>query len=234
MEKMFLSLVAVGVFFSMGAQASPVEVSANLTKIYAPEGFDSNDNVQIVGEGYYPNSCYRPAKTSVTVDKKTKTIVVESTAYRYDGMCLQVILPFDQVLDIGVLGEGDYSVIRANKPDAIGKLRIAKATTVSADDFLYAPVDQAFLSQGGGRKVISLTGQFPVSCMKMKKVLKDIQTDVIVLQPVVEMDSSQECIDGQFAFQANVDVSNIKSGKYLIHVRSMNGKAINSIVSVRP
>ena len=65
-----------------------------------PDGFVSNDTAQIVGEGMFSNSCYRHAETTVRVDHVNKTIHVGPVAYKYNGYCLQVILPFDRVVDV--------------------------------------------------------------------------------------------------------------------------------------
>lgn len=231
------NLIVLAAFFSLisfNAHAeSPGRVGVNFNRVYVPEGFDSNDNVQFVGEGLFANSCYRPAQTKVTVDDTTKTITVSPAAYEYEGLCLQVILPFDRVVDVGILKGGDYTILRANSNEELGELHVNQATTRSADDFLYAPVEQAYLHQKNGKKTIYLTGQFPMDCMKLQEVKATINKDVIVLQPIAAMNEGASCKQGQFPFEASVDVSTASKGRYLIHVRSMNGKAVNSLVDIR-
>lgn len=231
------NLIILAALFSLihfNAHADgPGRVGVSFNKVYVPEGFDSNDNVQFVGEGFFANSCYRPAQTNITVNEQTKTIFVSPAAYEYEGLCLQVILPFDRVVDVGILKEGDYTIRRLKSEEELGQLHVDRATTRSADDFLYAPVEQAYLHQKDGKKTIYLTGQFPMDCMKLQEVKATINKDVIVLQPIVQMDEEAHCKQGQFPFEASIDVSSATKGRYLIHVRSMNGKAVNSLVDVR-
>ncbi len=211
------------------ADHTPTKVSVNFGKIYAPGGFDDNDNVQIVGEGLFSDSCYRYAETSVRVDHKTKTIKVRPVAYKYPGYCLQVILPFDRVLDVGILQKGTYTVVQESDSQHLGQVDILATKNKEPDDFMYAPISQAFFQSGG----LSLMGDFPTSCMKLKEVKAQVQSDVLVIQPIVEIDSSIPCVEGKYHFETVTDVSDVKPGRYLLHVRSMNGKAVNSLVDVQ-
>lgn len=233
MKSLFILSALISLVSFNAVADSPSRVGVSFNRVYVPEGFDSNDNVQFVGEGFFANSCYRPAQTTVKVDEKAKTITVSPVAYEYEGLCLQVILPFDRVVDLGPLPAGDYTIVREKSNEELGQVNVAQATTRSADDFLYAPVEQAYLHQKNGKKTVYLTGQFPISCMKLQEVKAEISNDVIVLQPIVEMGEYTKCTHGKFPFEAAVDVSSATKGRYLIHVRSMNGKAINSLVDIR-
>ena len=60
MNHFSFALISALVFInsiSFEAQAQPVKVPAYFQKMYIPGGFDSNDQIQIVGEGTFSNSC---------------------------------------------------------------------------------------------------------------------------------------------------------------------------------
>jgi hypothetical protein len=240
-KSLTLALVAFAVAASIAepsiarAQA-PTKIPALYKKAYVPFGFDDNDQVQIVGEGMFKNTCYRASETTVKVDEASHVITVSPTAYEYKGMCAQMVLPFDRVVELGVLSVGDWSIVQIDGSQ-IGHVQIAKALTKSPDDYLYAPISQAFFHQKDKTSEFILDGNFPNSCMAIDHVKITAQNDVIVIQPIAKMlDRSADgsaCHDGSFHFDSVSKLDNVAAGRYLMHVRSMNGKAVNSLVDVR-
>jgi len=210
----------------------PTKVSISFNKIYVPDDFDSNDNVQVIGEGWYANSCFREAETEVKIDHKSKVIYLDPKAYKYDGMCLMLILPFDRVLNLGMLKVGTYTVFQNNSKSILGQVRIREAKTSQPDDHMYAPISQAFFDSKDGANTATLSGTFPLRCLKLKEVQSHIQKDVIVVLPIAEVERSIPCDQGRYPFEASSDLGPISSGHYLFHVRSMNGRSINSVVDV--
>lgn len=235
MKLFFAGLVAVFMFSAVKATAddAPTKVKVNFGKIYVAQGFDSNDKVQIVGEGLYTNGCYRNAETKVRIDHDQKIVSLTPFAYKYDGLCIQVILPFDRVVDVGILKAGTYKVKVEGQSNFLGDLTTTVAATKNPDDFNYAPISQAFFRHSGESNVVSLTGEFPSSCMSLKEVKFDVQPDVLVVQPIAQMEERTDCKEGRFYFEKDMEVGPMKSGRYLLHVRSMNGKAINNLVEVQ-
>lgn len=215
------------------AQVDPVLAPTSFQKIYFPTGFDSNDHVQIVGEGLFPDSCYKPAPAEVKVDEKNKMIVLAPRAYHYQGLyCLQYIVKYDRVVDLGILKAGKWKIFQGNPAVALGEIDIRQATTDAPDDYLYAPVSQAFFHQTNAKKEVLLTGEFTNDCMVLDRVLVNFEKEAIVLQPVARIETRSNCQQGQFPFTHNVDVNTLNQGRYLLHVRSMNGNAINTLVDV--
>ena len=228
-----ISLIAFAFVMSTYANShQPKQVPIGFEKLYVANGFDDNDNVQLVGEGYFPDSCYRSADVKATVDHVKKIVRVKTTAFLYEGICLTVILPFDRVVDLGILNAGIYKVVRDIDSVEIGRVGIKASLTKDADDYLYAPVSQAFFLARDHSNKVSLTGDFPSSCMRLKEVRHIVQPDVLVIQPIAEIDPKVKCAHGKFHFETTLEIGEMKSGRYLLHVRSMNGKAINSLVDV--
>lgn len=211
------------------AQTDPVRVAATYTKMYAVDGYDSNDHIQLVGEGMFRNTCYRHAETSVAVDEATKVITVGPVAYEYPGYCLQVVLPFQRVIDVGLLKAGKWT-IQQGAGMKIGELNVVLAKTNSADDYLYAPISQAFFRQAGGNSEVILSGEFSNDCMTLDYEKVSIQPSAIVIQPVAKMDNRLGCKQGKFPFTRVVPITGLAAGRYLLHVRSTGGNALNSLV----
>ena len=212
---------------------SPKLVPVAYEKVYIPIGFDNNDNVQIVATGEFAHACYRQAETKVTIDSAKKVITLEPAAYLYNGLCIQVVLPFERVINLGVLPSvGTYKIVQRANSKVMGQLSVKQALRSEPDDYLYAPITQAYLHGEGARSEIRLNGYFPSTCMSMDQVKVDIQPEVIVVQPIAKMDNRADCKAAHTPFEQVIPVDIQKQGKYLLHVRSMNGNAINQLVDV--
>lgn len=210
----------------------PVLKPATFQKIYVPAGFDSNDHIQIVGEGLFNNTCYRPAPTTVHIDENMHQVLIGPVAYEYPGFCTQVILPFQRTIDIGLLKAGVWEVVQQADGTKLGSINVKPATTAMADDFDYAPISQAFFQKDAHSARILLTGHFLSSCMSLEDVKLSVETDVIVVQPIVKIEERNDCVEDQFPFSTWVALDFLKPQRYLIHVRSMNGNAINNLIDV--
>ena len=232
MKRLFASALSLIALTATGhASAEPVRVESTFNKVYVPDGFDSNDAVQIVGEGLFRNTCYRPAKTDISIDHEKQIVHVGPAAYEYSGFCLQVILPYNRVVDIGMLKAGDWTIVQGAQGEKIGEIKVRKAFTSSPDDYLYAPVTQAFYKQRGAVSEIMITGEFTNDCITLDHVKTSVANDVIVLQPIAKVRNGN-CREGAFGFSKLVKLDLLPKGKHLLHVRSMNGNAINTLINV--
>lgn len=229
-------MVAIAMLASSTGQATPldgpIKVGVPFNHAYIPDGFDDNDVVQFVAEGLFTNSCYRQTQPTVDVDHESRVISVGPVAYKYEGFCLQVVLPFDRVIDVGVLKAGRYKVVQSAERKVLGEIDVKPASTIAPDDHLYAPVSQAYVRSRGSKSNVYLSGNFPVSCMKIKEIRTLIQNEVLALQPIAEIDPSVPCQAGVFPFETRAESGPMTTGRYLLHVRSLNGKAINSLFDV--
>lgn len=218
------------------AQSNPVQpsiVESLFHTGYLPNGFDTNDYVQIVGEGTYSNTCFRPAAYDIRVDHPAKKVFVTPKAYKYDGMCLMMMVPYSQVINLGMLKAGNYQVVQQGETNySMGNIAIRVAANSSADDFLYAPINQAYWQHGSNVSKITLTGEFSNTCWKYVETRVDVQKNVIVVQPVSEMREGMPCINKVVPFKKEFLMPNLPKGRYLLHVRSTNAKSVNNLVDV--
>ncbi len=232
----FLTVFTTAMVFagapSIGLSASPTIETVTFDRIYVPVGFDSNDNIEFVGEGRFENGCYRPLAPKTEIDLANKIITVGPLAYKYPGLCVQVILPFSRVVEVGVLPAGEYRILQKGTGRELGKLGVTEARRVEPDNFLYAPVSQAFFDQNQAQAEIRLKGNLPVPCMKFEEIKTTITNNVIVVQPIVRFADPGECSTDPLTYSKIIPVGDISAGRYLLHIRSMNGASVNTLVDV--
>lgn len=238
---LFAGLMAAGTLVASNANAQtaplpsePTKVPAAYEKAYIPVGFDSNDQVEVTLEGRFSSSCWRPADIQVAVDHDKKEAYIGPAAYKYPQLlCAQMVLPFDRTVNLGLLQKGDYKLIQATDGKVLGTIPVKQATTDAPDDYLYAPVSQAYFKGGVGGGRLTIAGNYPNNCMMVDQVKIDVQPDVIVVQPIAKIEKRRDCKDGSFPFTNTTMLNFMKSGHYLLHVRSMNSKSINNLVDVK-
>lgn len=208
-------------------------------RVFIPPGFDDNDNAQVVLKGNYPNTCFKTAPATAQVDRVAKKIVIQNQAYYNQSCwCLFVLVPYVQSVDIGILEAGSYSLFLEDKQKNLhpaGTLPVAIGTGPGQDDFLYAPIEDAFVnpttSGAPSPRTLTLTGTFTSDCMSIKEVRTFYRAqNVIEVLPMLDIKSGVACKDTSVPFQRVVKLNVPWSGSTLIHVRSMNGKAINKVV----
>jgi hypothetical protein len=227
----FLILAAFALNASADAFPKVVPVAVNTG--YIPVGFDTNDNSQLVAEGLFANTCYKAINPKVKVDHDQKTIRVYPRALKYKGICLQMVVPFHKEIDVGLLRAGTYKVLSVMEKEEkqIGDMQVAIATNESPDDFLYAPVSQAYFGKENDKYYVTISGMFPQTCYQMREVVVRVQSNVLVIQPIAEK-TDEVCEERLKPYSETVEVKNVTPGRYLLHVRSLNGKAVNNLVDV--
>lgn len=256
--KMFKGILKVLVCFSAMAlaQAQPAKADASFEalqpalipitpdRIFAPLGFDDNDNVQVVLDGELADTCYKLGPTQFKLDAVRQRIYVQQQAYYYPGAwCAQVRVPYVQTLNLGILPAGQYELVVQTEDGTVkpaASLPVSLSATRSPDDHLYAPVTEAYLEKSLGALegrdsfyTLYISGQFNNSCMKFKDVKMNVrQNNVIEVLPIVEMDSSRGCTQIMTDFNVGVSLKSVPKGRYLLHIRSLNGQSLNRIVDL--
>ena len=98
--------------FSSGAMAKDGDVNDKvipINDVYIPSGFDSASDAFLVVNGLFPNSCYR--LKNVKVEHIGAALHEVSTfAGVTSGMCLTVMVPFHQEVQLGKLAVGEHKI----------------------------------------------------------------------------------------------------------------------------
>ncbi len=212
------------------AWAQPEIVPAPVTHLYVPAGFDSNDTVEVVVTGNFPNSCY--SRNEVKVDVRDEEIVVNVSAATHEKTfptirCSDMLVPFKEVVHIGNLQGGDYKITVNNR--LRDTLRVVEATSNSVDENLYAAIE--WVEEKGGNNVV-LHGWRYSNCIDIDRVeVKSNGKDTLAILPVMKR-LTDFCPMKMMPVQypVKLDLSSLTMRQPLLHVRTMDGKSVNAIL----
>lgn len=228
-------LATCGLVVAETSPHAPKTVQTALTKAYIPMGFDDNDRIQIAVAGTFKNTCYKVGPHALKVDSEKKTITVQQEAYLYSGVCLQMLVPFSQIIDVGIIPSGDYRVVDAQSGAELAQLPVTEGSNPGPDDFTYAPINDAYVFTDAetGRHVLALTGSFGDRCSDFEDIKVNVANDVIIVQPVIARNTNLSCAPEKVRFLKTVTLNEkVGTGMYMLHVRSLNGQAINKLVDL--
>jgi hypothetical protein len=224
---------------AMSESPSVTREPAPVEKVFVPQGFDNNDNVEVVIQGRFPNACMKTGPVSKTIDPATRTIALKPEVYVYRGEpCAQVIVPFVQRVTFGTLPEGEWKIIVEGMPSISPlPLVIEKARSAAPDDFLYAPVDEVVLLPGtlGSRQKLVISGNWPQlqasGCFALVEIRTHLGSDnTLVVQPISQILPASRCprqASRKRVFQGSVLLEKPLLNDSLIHVRTLNGESLN-------
>lgn len=240
--RMVLKNLMVSGFVSMATLAHADDippqgrvVTVAISEVFVPNGFDDNDEVEVVLDGQLPDSCYRLAHNEVKYDAARGRYVVFQFARRYPGICLPATVPFFISATLGVVPQGDFDVqtVGAEK----SKLTVKEASSAGPDDYTYAPVDSVSVERDAVKNQYFgvLRGRFTNSCMQLGDLHITNSGKTIEVQPVLGMRDADDCQAVEIPFSHKFALpEDISEGRHLLHVRSLNGKAANTVFSVYP
>ena len=214
------------------AQASvPTKILTPVKHVYSPKGFDSNDQVEVIVSGYLPNLCHNSPQTNVEVEGNKINITVSSLKYSLSNpFCPQVLVPFVEAVKVGVLKEGNYRVNVNEKSlyEQKAHINVAKATTKSVDDFMYANVE--YVDKNKEEKTVTLKGYNPSDCFVLDgvKFISNGKDTYSVLPKLKQVAQFCATLETPFSYTVKVP-SELNRDQVLLHVRSMNGKSVNAL-----
>ena len=58
----------------------PAKAPAPVQKVFVPQGFDDNDNVEVILHGHFPNSCMKSGPVDVSVNPDSHVISIKSSS----------------------------------------------------------------------------------------------------------------------------------------------------------
>lgn len=220
--------------YTTSVNASPEElVEIEPLAIYIPNGFDDNDDIVAIVDGYLPDTCYRLRPAIVTVDSSTQQILIRQRAVRFPGPCLDVTIPYSAVVHLGTLTPGKYKV--ASKNSETGEvLDVKRSANPGPDDYLYAPVDTAQIEVTPPSKVqVHLYGRFTNTCLRIKEIKVIHSGKTLEVLPIMhklnKMESGEACENKEVRFDQVENLPEVGPGRYLVHVRSLNGQSVNEV-----
>ena len=214
-----------------GLASTPVEVLVPIDHIYSPNGFDSNDNTEVIVEGRLPNLCHKSPWSKVEVKPGKIEITVSALKYEDNNpFCVPMEVPFIQPVSVGLLNKGNYDIVVNGKSiyEQKGAISIAELQTPAADDFIYANV--AYVEKEEGSRMVKLKGYTPSDCLNWDEVkFVSNGTDTLAVLPKMKQIYST-CPMKMVPFEKEIEVPKVLDRKsVLLHVRVMDGKSVNTL-----
>ncbi|MDD4976310.1 MAG: hypothetical protein PHY93_18270 [Bacteriovorax sp.] len=234
MKNKNIKLIAALALIPVLSMAAPISYEANVPvdHVFTPAGFDSNDNTEVVVTGFLPNLCYKAPKSTVSV--KDGKISVSLTAMKNQmgmGFCADVIVPYIEYVNIGLLDKGKYQIAVNEKStwEKKSNITISEASSSSIDETIYANVDEIVRGDEGSRKV-ALKGYNPSDCFELKEIIiVDNGVDTYSVLPKMKQVKTF-CPKKMIPFTYEFEVpEKLEAEKVLLHVRVMDGRSVNAL-----
>lgn len=241
--KILRNLLAPGAaILPMLAKAETPSVSrepAPVERVFVPQGFDDNDNAEVIIQGRFPNACMKTGPVGAKIDLQSQTITLKPEVFVYRGEpCAQVVVPFTQRVTFGTLTAGHWKIVVDQMPSINPlPLIVKRAQSATPDEFLYAPVEEVVLLPAGlsNRQKIVISGNWPQfqgrGCFSLKEIRTRLGSDnTLVVLPIAEILPPEQCSPvstRKRVFQGSVVLDKQLNSDSLIHVRTLNGESLN-------
>lgn len=234
------------------ASANGTLMEVPVEALLAPsEGYDDNDNVQVVLHGLLPNVCYTLGKYEVipahSGDDGGKMRIKQYAIRNTESICaegamlpphLNMAVPFVTEISLGQLPAGNYhfEYLRADSGTGLRALNISSAPVPTVDSLPYAAVTN-LISQdviGAGEELsVTLTGVLNSTCTELDpEVSYRKLEDVYIILPTIRVKPGVLCAQILIPFEVPLKLGRPEVGHYLVHARSMNGKSVNRVIEV--
>ena len=102
------SLLMILPLTSQASSPQEKEVVLSISDAYIPGGFSSESDAFVIVNGLFPNGCYRWKRSDVQHEGNIHE--VRSVASVSQGMCIMVLVPFTQEVQLGKLTAGEHKV----------------------------------------------------------------------------------------------------------------------------
>jgi hypothetical protein len=228
------SLLALTQFPNAGeavnVNVSEEEIAAD--NVFAPLGFDNNDSSELIVTGMLRNLCYKaPKATAQVIGNQIRVTVTALHVRAPGGYCAQMAVPFQEVIELGVLPSANYQVVVASQPPTTPlntSLSVVEASTSSIDDFVYASVDWIETFKDSRKAV--LHGYNPSDCYELDAVqLVSNNKDAYSVLPIMKQVNTTcplKMVPFSYEFQVPRGMT---ASQILLHTRVLNGKSVNKI-----
>lgn len=232
MKKITALLLFAALSPAFALDGIPVKKVVPVSHVFAPNGFDSNDNSEIIITGYLPNLCHKSPAAEVKIEGKKIDIKLTSLYYHESNpFCPEMIVPFTESVTLGVLDRGNYEVVVNGKSqwEHKEKVKIAGAVSNSIDEFSYAYVH--YIEKEDAQKgYVKLKGYNPSDCFELESIeyIHNGKDTYSILPKMKQVRGF--CPRKMVPFEYEWKVPNdLDRDEVLLHVRTLDGKSVNSL-----
>lgn len=250
MKKLLMSALAV---VCVGAFSHGIQSKSKVNHLFVvPEGYDDNDNVQLIVNGELLNSCYDLGQTKIMVNSKTSQIHVKQSIYQKQLRECETIetipsylnfpVKFNRTISLGQLKTGKWKVFFSSEKEGMeeeASFFIKKSENENTDNHIYASISNVFVPhlmfETKDAEVV-LSGETPNRCLSLPEDNIQIKRygNIFVLIPRLKIDPTiKKCPYMPVPMQKIVKIGELKAGTYYLQVRSLTGSAINKTFTVK-
>lgn len=213
---------------AMTANAESVQISS--TRTFAVPQFSAMEDVQIVLEGTLANSCYSLEKPAVQVSPALSRIDIQPRATLRTGACPETLVPWTQVVNLGVLPVGAYMVVVGitGQPRII---RVVPSADRQPNAPTLAPVDSVDVQVDFKTQKITATirGRLPANCSGVERVNIDDHQQSIELTAILQSpcNTSSANLLTHVPYSKTVELPARAPGRYLVAIKSLEGQTLH-------
>ncbi len=201
--------------------------------IFVPHGYIAGEHAEVLITGYLPNLCYKAPRGIVKKDgKKIYINMIANNKDVINSYCADVIVPFVETIDLGEMEKGDYQII-VNFGSPMKKVSaLSVGENLNNNREIYAAVYDIVKKEE--RNSVVLKGYHPSDCFDFKSVeIVSNGKDAYTVFPRLSQ-SRAFCPKKEIRFNYEVKLPNtLREKQILIHVKTMDGKGINTIFRPR-
>ncbi len=231
-----LLMVPLILSFQTAAFADSSVVVAPTDHIFVPKGFDNNDSVEVVVTGSFTSSCYSRNITKVSVAGAQIDISIDAIEKKdkeeSERLCALMLVPFKEVVSVGLLPAGLYTVTvnKGTKYEVVSTLMVDKTESSLIDDYTY--LDVLYIEPLEASNMYKVKGMRYSPCLELDRfeTISNNKDTISVLPIMKKVSDFCPMKMTPVVYETEIDTSSLPSAKLLLHVRTMDGKSVNTLI----
>lgn len=223
------NLAIMSLFSSALSFAAPSIAPAPVKHLYVPSGYDNNDSIEVVVTGHFPNPCYSRNTVDVRVVDEKVDITITALVSSEKLLCPDMVVPFKEVVALGNLQGGTYALRVNEKLQA--SLDVAEAGSNSVDEHIYAAIDEID-QKGQGEYLLKGWRYSPCVVLDRVEVISNHKDTLSVLPIMKQISDFCPMKMMPVTYPVKLDLRTLRDKEPLIHVRTMDGKSVNTLVNM--
>ncbi len=228
MKSRFLYIFLLFLLFSLDSFSQIKVEEIPIEEVFIPKGFDNNDHVELVVSSNFPDSCYKDFETRSQIDGR-KIFLKIMAQKTNDQFCAQALIPIMDTISLGVLDSGEYEVKSSSGFES--RFFIEESSSSAIDESLYMNVDYVEKMKNEENKIF-LRGYNPSDCYEFDEaeIVSNSENTLSILPKMKQISEFCPMKFTPFSIEVRIPEYEEFTGrdKILLHIRSMNGNAVNS------
>lgn len=202
--------------------------------VLAPPNVGDGDRAQLVVDGWKRAACDETLPPAVRLRPRDRTIevAVKAQASAKSRNCQQVMTRFTSVVELGTLPPGRWRVVMK---DGLleGALEVGEGAAAERSEELANVTALSVEEAAGGGWNAVISGVYANNCERLAEPRLTTGTHAFELVPVSTTRDGDDCGSAAVPFTERLALPSPGApGRYLVHVRTRGGGALNEVFSV--